>query len=387
MKKVFCVILAICMLFLSSGCRGNEENKDEKMIGVWVTYSELKSFATSKSGFENEFSLAVQRCKKLGINNMFVHVRAFCDAAYNSKYFPKCEYFGDTDALAVMVRECHKNGIKIHAWINPYRVSNSPDKSLLPENSPARAYLEDADTSNDKNVCITDGGIYLNPASSQVRRLILCGIREILDNYKVDGIHFDDYFYPTVDAKFDEASYKEYADSTENPLWLEDWRRQNVNTLLNSCYCAVKQAGSDILFGVSPAADINRCYNTLFADIEGWLGGGYVDYIMPQLYFGFEYPKESFRFDALLVKWLDIIQNKPAVLYCGLANYKIGTDTPADKEEWNKYDDIIARQIEMLCQNGVRGFAFFSYTSLFNECELNRIQMNKIERELKKKGS
>ncbi|MBQ0083867.1 MAG: family 10 glycosylhydrolase [Clostridiales bacterium] len=388
MKGILSVLLLLSLLLCSCNTAGAPTHQNsEKMIGVWITYGEIKKFAGSEKGFYEEFSQAVSRCREIGVNNVFVHVRAFCDAVYESRYFPKCDYLGSLDALSVMTDLCHKNGIKIHAWINPYRVSNQSDLKKLPETSPARKFLEDQNTENDKNVCVTKAGIYLNPAENEVRRLILCGVREILENYDVDGIHFDDYFYPTTDEKFDEASYKEYEASAEYPLDIGNWRRQNVNTLLNACYCAVKQKGENLVFGISPAADIDKCYNSMYADVEGWLGGGYIDYIMPQLYFGFRYPKENFRFDSLLEKWLDITGNRSADLYCGLPNYKIGSSAQADKEEWNSDKDIIARQIALLYEKGVEGFTFFSYESLFSDNELNRIQLNKIKEELKKKGS
>lgn len=384
MKKLLCAILALCFL---CGCKSApQETKNEKFIGVWITYGEIKAMAQSPAGFQNEAETAVKRCKAIGINNIFFHVRAFCDAVYESRYFPKCEYLKDTDALSVMVKLCHRNGIKLHAWINPYRVSTtSNDCKLLPENSPARRFYESSNKSDHINVCMTENSIYLNPAGAGARRLILAGVREIIENYDVDGIHFDDYFYPTTAADFDKASYEEYAKTAEFPLSLENWRRQNVNTLLYVCYCAIKQKNGNILFGISPAADIDRCYNSLFADVEGWLNGGYVDYILPQLYFGFEYPNERFRFDNLLIKWLDTVSGK-AELYCGLANYKIGTDSKADKAEWNTKTDIIARQIDLMSDYGISGFAFFSYSSLFSGAELNRRQLNNIKREVKKKG-
>ncbi|MBO5725960.1 MAG: family 10 glycosylhydrolase, partial [Clostridia bacterium] len=149
--------------------------------------------------------------------------------------------------------------------------------------SPAKQWLTDDNVENDKNICLTDSGIYLNPAESECKKLVLDGVREILQNYDVDGIHIDDYFYPTTETQFDESSYLLYSQSLENPLTLEEWRRKNVSSLVNSIYCTVKAHDKNIMFGVSPAADINRNYNTLFAEVEGWIGGGYVDYILPQL--------------------------------------------------------------------------------------------------------
>lgn len=386
MRKIFIFVLILCILL--TGCQSKTETpketekpqKTEELIGVWLTFSELGNLA--EKDFEQEFALCVQKCKDMGINNIFVHVRPFCDALYNSNIFPKSKYASgyDGDALLYMINTAHKFGIKVHAWINPYRVSTaSNDVNTLPDKSPAKQWLTDDNTANDKNVCITDSGIYLNPAESDVKKLILSGVREIIENYAVDGIHLDDYFYPTSDIEFDKISYEEYASAAITPLDLGDWRRQNVNALIHTLYCAVKAYNKNIMFGVSPAADIDRCYNELFADVEGWAHGGYVDYIMPQLYFGFEYPKSEFCFDKLLPVWQAMLEDTNAALYVGLANYKIGTQNEPDKAEWNEKNDIIARQIALLRETKTDGFVFFSYSSLFSENKLNTEQTQKIK--------
>lgn len=386
MKKVAAMLLIFCVFLV--GCKPQKEDtkapkESGNMVGIWITYSELSSFSKSEKGFVAAFSEAVQRSKEIGINTFFVHTRAFCDAVYPSEKFPFASYIekSDTDLLYSMVEICHQNDMEFHAWINPYRIyTASNDINTLPDDSPAKRWLSDENPDNDKNICIIDGGIYLNPAESDCKRLVLDGVREIIDTYDVDGIHIDDYFYPTTNASFDKVSYEAYSGSCEQPLTLEEWRRKNVNSLINSIYCTVKAKDQNIAFGVSPAADLDRNYNTLYADIEGWLGGGYVDYIMPQLYFGFEYPVEQFRFNNLIVKWMDLTANKDAQLYCGLAPYKIGTNTEADRDEWNNYDDIIARQIKLIKENKLDGYAFFSYTSLFSDNELNRRQLENIMR-------
>ncbi len=390
MRRV--VVFAVIFSLLLTGCQGVETSpkdsqkpeQEKQLVGVWVTFSELGDFA--QKNFEEEFDRCIENCLDLGVNNIFVHVRPFCDAVYESELFPKSKYISsyNGDALQYMLDAAHKNGIKLHAWINPYRVSTaSNDISTLPDDSPAKIWLNDDNDGNDTNVCITDTGIYLNPAAAEVKKLILSGIREIIENYAVDGIHLDDYFYPTTDPSFDEALYTEYKQSTQTILDLPDWRRQNVSSLIHTLYCAVKAFNKNIQFGVSPAADIERCYNELYADVEGWAHGGYVDYIMPQLYFGFEYPIERFMFDNLLPVWQAMLEDTNATLYVGLANYKIGTENEPDKTEWNKYNDIISRQITLLNQNNTDGFVFFSYSSLFSDRKLNTEQTEKIKEIIK----
>ena len=224
-------------------------------------------------------------------------------------------------------------------------------------------------------------GIYLNPAEQEVRELVINGIREVLQKYDVDGIHFDDYFYPTTDPEFDMASYEKYKSGAENPLELSDWRRSNVNALISACYTAVKYYDKDILFTVSPMASVEKNYNELYADVSAWAKNGCVDCIIPQLYFGFDYPEPEFRFENLIKKWIELAaENDGVELKIGLAPYKIGTDSEQDREEWNESADIIARQARKCRESGgVSGYVLFSYSSLFSSNGLNVKQRENLE--------
>ena len=135
----------------------------------------------------------------------------------------------------------------------------------------------------------------------------------------------------------------------------------------------MKFYGKDIVFSVSPMASIQKNYNELYADVEAWVESGCIDCIIPQLYFGFDYPDKQFCFDNLLDEWLRLVsENKQVKLKIGLAPYKIGTDAEADREEWNSSEDIIARQAEKCYKNGnVAGYVLFSYSSLASDASLN----------------
>ena len=148
----------------------------------------------------------------LKITDLYIHVRAFGDALYKSKLFPQNEKSLKYNfaVLRWVLDISHQNGIKVHAWINPYRISTATENiDEINPNSPAYLWLKDENPQNDKNVCIS-GGIYLNPAESQVQQLIIDGVREVVKGYNVDGIHCDDYFYPTQSEEFDKASYDLY---------------------------------------------------------------------------------------------------------------------------------------------------------------------------------
>jgi uncharacterized lipoprotein YddW (UPF0748 family) len=165
------------------------------------------------------------------------------------------------------------------------------------------------------------------------------------------------------------ASYNEYKKSNENPFSLADWRRENVNVLISSCYNAIKYANKDIIFSVSPAASVKNNYENLYADVDCWIKSGYVDEIIPQLYFGFEYPDTDFKFENLINRWIELTKANPNVrLKIGLGSYKAKPTLEADKAEWNANSDIISRQVRLCCEeNAVSGYVYFSYSSLFGE--------------------
>ena len=367
MKRLLCIVMSLLILV---GCTQKDtlnenDNKQNYITGVWVSFSELDTML--QGDFKTEFDTVVQNCRSRGITDIFVHVRPHCDSYYQSQLFPLRASVAtqNFDILGYMIDICHKNSIKFHAWLNPYRVKTADsDISSLPDGSPAKNWLCDQNPDNDINVS-TVGGIYLNPASIKVRQLIIDGIREIIDNYAVDGIHFDDYFYPTQEATFDEQSYTEYCNTTKKPLKLDDYRRASINALISGAYTAIKFKNKDIVFSISPSASIDENYSRHYADVAAWVDNDCVDYIIPQLYFGFDYPDSSFKFENLFAEWQRELRGTNASLLIGLATYKIGTQSEPDRIEWEDGAKVINRQIE-LCKaaDDISGHVYFSYTSM-----------------------
>ena len=215
---------------------------------------------------------------------------------------------------------------------------------------------------------VVDGETYLNPASEDAINLIVDGAAEIAENYDVDGIQFDDYFYPpyldsSEDGDFDQKDYEAYASQTDSPLSLDDFRRNNVNRMVKAVYEAVHQAKPDILFGISPQGNLDN-NAALYADVETWCAEeGYIDYICPQLYYSIDNP--SLGYEDGLNGWLKLKRHDQLKLYAGVPAYKAGTD--ADEGTWLDNSDILKTELEIAREKGADGFMLYSFDSLHSE--------------------
>ncbi|MBR3963165.1 MAG: family 10 glycosylhydrolase [Oscillospiraceae bacterium] len=339
---------------------------------VWISYLEYQSIlqGKTKSQFTSNIKTMFSNLAKDGFNTVFVHVRSHSDAMYDSDIFPWSVYCTGTegknpgfDPLKIMVSEAHSAGLKIEAWINPYRVKGTSNTSKISERSPAYEWLDTG------KVIVLDNGIYYNPADEEVIELIVSGVEEIVRNYDVDGIHFDDYFYPTTAESFDKTYYNDYK-AGGGTLKLAAWRRQNVNVLIKEVYSAIKAINSSCRFGVSPAGNMEQNYNTLYCDVYTWVTSkGYVDYICPQIYFGFN--NKSRPYLDVLSEFSSMITRNDVELIVGLAAYKAGAEDAYagenGKKEWINNNDILARQI-VAARNEEKysGFALYRYNSLYN---------------------
>ncbi|MEG1614439.1 MAG: family 10 glycosylhydrolase [Oscillospiraceae bacterium] len=255
---------------------------------------------TQKS-FELKISTMFKKLKDIGINTVIVHVRPFSDAFYKSSIYPYSKYITGTqgkdpnyDPLEIMCKQADLYGLKIHAWINPYRVLYSTNFSELDQKNPARIWKEDSILENDDWLIVTENGIYYNPSVPEVQKILIDGVREIIKNYDIDAIHMDDYFYPSTDENIDKPQYTTYL-KNGGTRSLSDWRRDNVNIFVSGLYSAIKSENSNVKLGISPAGDIQKNYDTHYADINEWVSNdGYIDYIMPQLYYGFQNETKNF---------------------------------------------------------------------------------------------
>lgn len=356
-----------------------------ELRAVWISYLEFMSF--TKNGctekvFQQKIDTMFDNVADLNMNAVVVQVRPFGDAMYPSSYFPWSQYISGTqgkdpgyDPLEYMVQAAHDRGLEFHAWLNPYRVTlGNTDYSKLSKDNPARVWHDDKDTSNDRNVLSFGGNLYYNPASKEVQTLITNGIKEIVENYEVDGIHFDDYFYPSIGSgyatKFDYKEYNEYAaqckSSGKKAMAIADWRRNNVNTLVKNIYKSIKNIDSTVQFGISPGGFIDSLSSdaAYYVDYETWLSSdGYIDYICPQIYWTFT--NGTYPYDKTLDKWLSYRTSSTVKMYVGIAAYKAGSDLSSD---WKNDDEILKNQIEYGRDTGlVDGYIFFRYDFFYNK--------------------
>lgn len=335
------------------------QEEEETLVGVWVPYFSLSTPEGTQEAFEANYKKIADTALEKGINAMFVHVRPFSDSLYPSQYFPWSHILTGTqgqdpgfDPLQFMIDYTHSLGMEFHAWINPMRVKTSETPSTLADSNPYVQLGEEYPS----YFMEYDGGVYLNPAYPYVRSLIADGAAEIAANYDVDGIHFDDYFYPSQDTALDSAAYEAYTQSVEQPLSLAEWRKDNVNAMVAEVYNAIKEVKPEVVFGISPQGNIKND-EAMGADVKTWAAvPGYVDYLCPQLYFSFE--NEALGYTEALAEWAALPRHEGLNLYAGLALYKAGTD--ADNGTWLLRDNIIALQAEAALEAGYQGVILYS---------------------------
>lgn len=344
------------------------ERSTKEMRGVWVSYIELdmqNESDKSESAFREKFKNIAITSKNAGFNTLIVQVRPFCDALYDSKFFPYSHILSGEqgvnpgyDALEVMCEVCSQLDLDIHAWVNPYRISTDSTPQVLSETNP---YVIDNELGEE-----TENGIFLNPANKMARKLIIDGVTEIVKNYDVDGIQFDDYFYPTQDSEFDDEEYAEYVDTVGamNCMSVDNWRIANVNTLICDTYRAIHKISNDVDFGISPQGNIDNNAK-IYADVKSWcICKGFVDYICPQLYYSLDNP--ALTFENSLNSWASLDINKNVKLYVGLAGYKANTDS--DEGTWLYSDNVLSKEYKIAMQNEkVSGIMLYSYSALEDE--------------------
>jgi uncharacterized lipoprotein YddW (UPF0748 family)/N-acetylmuramoyl-L-alanine amidase len=313
----------------------------------------------------------------MGFNAVILQVRPSGDALYKSSIFPWSDVLtgeqgiappGGFDPLAYFVEGAHSRGMELHAWLNPYRVArNTQTTNGLASNNPARR-------NPSWTVAHTDGHLYYDPGVPEVLQLILDGVREITDNYAVDGIHFDDYFYPGKTFN-DETSYAAHGSAFATK---EEWRRDNLNRLIRETN---RVTGEKVRFGVAPQAiwanksnnplgSDTRGYETYYeqsADTRKWVLEGWVDYIAPQIYW--EIGRENSDYAKVLAWWADLAYGTGTDLYVGHATYLMNGNN--SRPAWAGVDEIARQHAENAKYPVVKGSMHFRYKLIAEDAAIS----------------
>lgn len=376
---------------LPDPCAMNIINPDSELRGLWIATVQNINFPTrsnlSETALKDEIDEILENAASLGFNAIFFQVRPSADALYRSDIFPLSKYVtgeqrffseGDFDILEYLLDRAHHKNIRVHAWVNPLRVTAGSVKH--PETD-ISALHPDHPAAKDPSLvrAYADGKLYFDVGIPRVRELVSDGVREIVQRYDVDGIIFDDYFYPYPEYKelgekkiaieFDDAdTYEKYGGAYDN---IGDFRRASVNDMIKRCYDAVKETDPDCLFGVAPFGIWQNdngtnggsnssglsSYSAIYCDPLAWASGGYVDYIAPQLYWRFS--TGSAPYGELATWWNAALDGTGVDLYIchGAYNY----------ETWEDIDLEMTRQIEhareLLCY---KGSLLYGYAAIKN---------------------
>ena len=325
MKKI---LLLLCALAIATGINANEALKRE-MRAAWVATVYRIDWPTSVNNAnaqKAELVAYLDNLKAQNFNAIFLQVRTMCDAFYQSSYEPWSSYLTGTrgrnpgyDPLEYAVEQCHARGIQCHAWVNPYRWStgtdwNTPQDQELKNSGMLLSYTSGSTTTT-----------ILNPGLPETRQRIVNVIKEIISNYDVDGIIFDDYFYPNgIPTNSTAEDYNLWNDSGVD-MTFADWRRNNVNMMVRDVYNMIQETKPEVRFGIGPAGvagtrstsaaqhGVTPCptgsdwqYNGIFSDPLAWLEQGTIDYISPQLYWKTNHSTNPF---GPLTKWWSYVAN------------------------------------------------------------------------------
>ena len=377
MRTVFHFVLLffVASLIYHAPLTAQDAPPKREFRGVWFASVANIDFplspGLSESQFLEDWSKNLDVFEEAGFNAVIAQMRPAGDALYNSKIAPRSKYLGGTNArenfdpMALMIVEAHRRNMEFHAWLNPFRASMDTLVENLPAEHPYRSHPE---------WFLKYGGkLYFNPALPEVRNYIAEVVMEIVMEYDVDAIHFDDYFYPYP------ASGETFSDAEDFTKYgfgfysIEDWRRSNVDKLISQVSQVIKNAAPDVKFGISPfgvwrnsSADpangsLTRAsvsaYDDLYANVRGWLEKGWIDYVAPQIYWSIGYRVADYQ---ILLDWW---QNNSfgRQLYAGQAAYKVNNNP---EPAWADPGELL-RQVRLnRSVPAVGGSVFYNASSL-----------------------
>lgn len=325
MKKIFSLLLLFCLI---NPLAKAESTPKREFRGAWIQIINGQFQGMSREKMQENLTNQLNKLQDCGINTIIFQVRGEADALYESPYEPWTRFLSGTqgvapnpywDPLAWMVKECHKRGMEIHAWINPYR-AKTKGTTKLAENHPYKK--------NPKRFFSYDGLLLFDPGLPENRVYICQVASDIVRRYDVDGLHIDDYFYPYPSGELkipDDATFKKYKGKFSER---DDWRRHNVNLFIEMLNDSIKAVKPWVKFGVSPFGIYHNLkvgskipgsktkglqnYDDLYADVLLWIKEGWVDYNIPQIYW--EIGHKAADYDCLIHWWAQFASRRPLII-------------------------------------------------------------------------
>ncbi|MBU5438717.1 family 10 glycosylhydrolase [Tissierella sp. MSJ-40] len=377
--------------------------QEEQFRGVWVS-TVFNLDLPSKKGlaqeeYKREYIELLDNLQALNINSVIFQVRPKLDAFYKSKINPWSEFLTGTqglspgwDPLKWMIEETHNRGMEFQAWFNPYRVTTTSNNKKTVKQQLEELAPNNWARQNPQYVFSFDGKLYLNPGEPEVIKYIIESVMEVVKNYDIDAVHFDDYFYPYRSTKDKDKWYsieeqKTFAKYGSGFKSVADWRRDNVDKLILSLHNSItsynKEQKKSVQFGISPYGiwghkeihpegseagtgsltpiTSQASYDNLFADTRKWVKNNWIDYIAPQIYWSFD--EKAAPYGELVNWWADVVKDTNVHLYIGHANYK-KADINNKNISWKNPEEISNQLKFNSLYKEVKGSIFFRYKSL-----------------------
>ncbi|MEU5683232.1 hypothetical protein DEJ48_32170 [Streptomyces venezuelae] len=353
---------------------GRRPKDGRELRGMWLA-SVVNRDWPSKPGLpaaqqRSELLAFLDSAVNRRLNAVVFQVRPTADALWPSPYEPWSEYLTGVqgkdpgwDPLGTAVHEAHRRGLELHAWFNPFRIANHTDPSRLVATHPARVHPD--------WVVPYGGKLYYNPGLPAVRRFVQDAMLDAVRRYPIDAVHWDDYFYPYPVAGQvfdDDDAFERYGAGFPDRA---SWRRDNIDRLVREMARRVKKARGRTQFGISPFAvwrniatdptgsDTRagvQTYDDLYADTRGWVKKGWIDYIVPQVYWNIGFPAADYA--KLIPWWSDVVRGTGVNLYIGEALYKAGD--PAQPAAWQDPAELSKHLTYAEGFREVRGHVYFS---------------------------
>lgn len=353
-------------------------SEDGFLKGIWLSQFDLHPILRDGSGQRNreEFCLLAKKVfsniSELGFDTVFLQVRPNGDSFFESELYPVSKYVAGTlggetsyDPVEILLCAAWEAGLSVHAWINPLRLSTPQEASAVADGF----FPYDCYKNKSGAVKLCGDFLYFDPSYEEAVAHICKGADEILKKYAFDGLHIDDYFYPTETELEDESEFLQSGYQNKG-----DWRRHNIDRLVSSLFEVAHKNG--VVFGVSPAGNLYSLSDGWYADVKKWASEeGFADYLIPQLYFGFLNAYCPFR--QILKDWESIVTSPSVKLYVGISAAKAAMGARGEKDafagteegklEWVQHKNILSRQLSAAKESTTAsGICVFCYSSLFD---------------------